>query len=395
MTSLPGEKWREGKPGPHLWHYASMRRILFAFSSMIVAASQAQVVLNRMDTFTDGTVHSWGGGAAPTNIPTGGPTGLNDKYLQITTGIGGHLATYNIPRWSGNYTAAGVARIDADFKNTGAGELDMRLILHGPLGTRWSSNAFVNLHNGSGWAHFSWELKASDFTLTTGTATFDATLAALDRLMFREETTISAGGDFTVGQVGIDNVVGSMLFDFALSKSTVAGQNFLLGTVTMPLAFATPTVFTTFDNSSLVTTPPTATVNAGLLSKAFQIQTMAVNSTINTTVSARLGSLTRTQPLTLAPLIPTGMVFTPNPVIGGNTVSCRLVINGIAGPGGRNVSVFDNSAFAVTPSSVTVPAGASSVTFNITTVAVTSAKTVTVTATVSAGTKTANFRINP
>lgn len=348
-----------------------------------------------MDTFTDGSLQSWGGGANPTNIPTGGPTGANDKYLQITTGIGGHLATYNIERWNGNYPVAGVGRVDVDFKNTGATELDMRLILHGPLGTRWSSNVAFNLPVGSAWTHASWELKASEFTLTTGTASFAETLAALDRLMFREETTISAGGDFTNGQVGIDNVVGSMLFNFVLSKSSVAGQNFLLGTVSIDSAQATNTVFTTFDNSSLVTTPASATISAGLLSKSFQIQVMAVNSPINTTVSAKLGVLTRTQPLTLAPLIPTSMVFTPNPVIGGNNVSCRLVINGIAGPGGRNVSVFDNSAFATTPSSVTVPAGATSVTFNITTVAVASVKTVTVTATVSAGTKTANFRINP
>lgn len=371
-------------------------RLLFALGfAAVVTMGFSQVQLSRMDTFTDGSVLSWSGGANPTNIPTGGPAGLNDKYLEITTGIGAHLATYNILRWGGNYTAAGIGRIDADLKNTGDSVLDMRLILHGPLGTRWSSNTALNLPVGSAWTHVSWELRASEFTLTTGTASFAETLAALDRLMFREETTISAGGDIQTGKVGIDNVVGSMLFDFALSKNTVAGQNFLLGTVTIPAALASNTVFTTFDNSSLVTTPPSATVNAGLLSKSFQIQTMAVNSTINTTISARLGALTRTQSLTLAPLVPTSMVFTPNPVVGGNPVSCRLVINGVAGPGGRIVSVFDNSTFATTPSSVTIPAGATSVLFNITTSSVSTPKTVTVTATVSAGTKTANFRINP
>lgn len=184
-------------------------------------------------------------------------------------------------------------------------------------------------------------------------------------------------------------------FALSLNKSTVAGQNSVQGTITMNAPSSTNTTFSTYDNSSLVTTPPTVTVLANTTSKSFQITTTAITSTINTTIYAQRGAETRSQPLTLTPLIPTAMSFTPNPVTGGQSTSCKLVINGVAGPGGRTIAMLDNSPNATVPATVVVPAGATSVTFPITTTPVTTVKTVTVTARVSAGEKTATFRINP
>lgn len=184
-------------------------------------------------------------------------------------------------------------------------------------------------------------------------------------------------------------------FAFSLNKVTVAGQNSVQGTITLDVPNAANLVFTTFDNSSLVQTPATVTVPANALLKNFQITVTAVNSSINTTIYARRMSVTRSRPLTLAPLVPTALAFTPNPVVGGQTTSCRVVINGVAGPGGRTIAIFDNSIYSQVPSTVVVPAGATEVVFPITTIAVTSQKVVTVTARVSAGEKTGTFRINP
>lgn len=184
-------------------------------------------------------------------------------------------------------------------------------------------------------------------------------------------------------------------FMLTLNKSSVAGQNSVLGTITLFETFPTNTVFTTYDNSSLVTTPASVTVSSGQLSKNFQITTAAITSTVNTTIYATRAGFTRSQPLTLSPLIPTAVVCTPNPVTGGQQTTCRVVINGVAGPGGRVVSVFDDSAYTTMPSTVTVPAGATEASFTISTTAVSSIKYVVVTARVSAGEKTGNFRINP
>lgn len=184
-------------------------------------------------------------------------------------------------------------------------------------------------------------------------------------------------------------------FSLSLNKSTVAGQNYVLGTVKLGAVRATNTVITTYDNSSLVTTPPSATITAGTTTKNFNIQVMAVNSPIQTTIFAKLGTIVMTQPLTLAPLVPTAMVFTPNPVTAGADSTARLVINGVAGPGGRVVAIFDNSFFSNVPSTVIVPPGASQVLFTIETFPVPSQQLVTITARVSAGEKTGILRINP
>jgi hypothetical protein len=374
-----------------------LRSLFFAFLAVLATAASAQVVAGRVDDFQDGTTQSWSGGANPANIPNGGPVGAGDKYLEISSDGTHHLASYNITRWTGNYSTVGIAKIEADLKCTGATQLVIRLVLFGLNSDRWSSNTPIVVSPGDPWVHVSFDISAANFTHTQGAGTFNDTYTNLDRIMFRHEPVISSGGVNVTGALGIDNVVGKVAngFTFALNKSQVAGQNSVKGTITPDTVKPTNTVFTTFDDSSLVTTPATVTVAANAAFKDFQITVTAVNSTINTTISAKLGTVTKTAPLALIPLVPTAMAFTPNPVVGGNTLSCRLIINGVAGPGGRVVSVFDNSPNTTMPSQVTVPAGATQVIFDIQTTPVTTPKNVTLTAAVSAGTKTGTFRINP
>lgn len=184
-------------------------------------------------------------------------------------------------------------------------------------------------------------------------------------------------------------------FEFTLNKTQVAGQNSVQGTISVALASPSPRIYTTYDNSSLVNTPPSVTLAGNTTSKNFQITVTAVTSTINTTIYAKYGTATRTRSLALIPLIPTAVVFTPSQVKGGQSVSCRVVINGVAGPGGRTIAVFDTSPNTTMPSTVVVPAGATQVIFNIATTPVSNQSVVTVTARVSAGEKTGTFRINP
>lgn len=189
--------------------------------------------------------------------------------------------------------------------------------------------------------------------------------------------------------------VSSPTFNLLLNKATVAGQNYVQGNLALAEVPGANVVFTTYDDSSLVTTPATVTVPAGQLNKLFAIQVAAVNSPINATIYAKRGVVTQSTPLTLTPLIPTALAFEPSTVTGGNEVQCRVVINGVAGPSGRVIAVFDDSPFTTLPSTVTVPPGGTQVIFPIATTTVTSQKVVTVTARVSAGEKTATFRINP
>ena len=106
--------------------------IMTCFS--LARASQA-VTVGQIDNFQDGTLANWanGGGGAPPlmNIPTGGPGGAGDRYLQITSigggGPGSRLTAFNRDQWLGNYITAGVNGIDMDLLNTGTVTLSIRI----------------------------------------------------------------------------------------------------------------------------------------------------------------------------------------------------------------------------------------------------------------------------
>jgi hypothetical protein len=193
----------------------------FRFTWALVLAALSglcagQVVLNQVDTFQDGTTMSWAGGSSPTHVPSGGPAGSGDGYLQISS-TNFHLATFNLVRWSGNYLAAGVDRIEADLRNTGPNPLAIRLVLFASSTDRWSSNAVANLPPNSAWTRVSFDLVESNFTHTLGTSTFPGMMSGMERIMLRHEPVPSANGPFVTGTLGIDNVSG-----FALANSLPA-----------------------------------------------------------------------------------------------------------------------------------------------------------------------------
>ncbi len=184
-------------------------------------------------------------------------------------------------------------------------------------------------------------------------------------------------------------------FSIRLNKDVIAGQNSVLATLRVTPT-AEPRVFTISDDSSFVSSPASITIPAGQSSATFRVQVQAVNAQINAHLVASMGGTTRAVPLTLLPLIPTAMAFSPSSsVSGGDTVTCRVVVNGVAGPGGRTISIFDNSIYSQVPTQVVVPAGASEVSFIITTTVPASPQLALITARVSAGQTTATLRIRP
>lgn len=180
------------------------RHILSCLSLSLVAFCTATVTLNQVDTFQTGTTQSWGGGSSPTNIPTGGPAGAADRYLQITS-TGSNLATHN-QTWNGDYISLGIDRIEVDLKNTGANPLTIRLVLFSTLGDRWSSNAAVVLPANSSWTHVAFDIAQANFTHTLGSGTWSDVITGVERAMFRHEPTISPNGTAVVGQLGLDNI---------------------------------------------------------------------------------------------------------------------------------------------------------------------------------------------
>ncbi|HWT00682.1 MAG TPA: hypothetical protein VN256_10585 [Pyrinomonadaceae bacterium] len=186
------------------------------------------------------------------------------------------------------------------------------------------------------------------------------------------------------------------LGSLALNKPAVGGGGAVTGTVTLTgAAPAGGAVVTLSDDLAAATVPPSVTVPAGTKTKTFTITTAAVASSQGGTVTASYGGASKAASLTVEPIALLSVKVNPSSAAGGVNITGTAVLNGPAPAGGLVVALSDNIAATTVPASVTVPAGASSKTFVITSVIVNSAQTGTVTAKLGAVTKTVALTIRP
>src|SRR5205823_5720998 len=98
--------------------------------------------------------------------------------------------------------------------------------------------------------------------------------------------------------------------------------------------------------------------------------TTAVTASTPVTISAAYGGVSKIATLTLIPVAVSSVVLSPSSAVGGVPTTLNTVtLNGPAPAGGAIVTLQSSSTSASAPASVTVPAGAMSVNFTITTTA--------------------------
>ena len=143
-------------------------------------------------------------------IPTGGPGGVDDAFLQVTafggTGPGSRLVTMNAAQWAGDYVAAGVNSIGLDLRNLGTTDLIVRLFFEDPIPGPPVNVAVsalgATLPAGGGWTHVTFDL-ASLTPLMGDTSTLlgDTTLVRIIH------AAAAGAAEPVVGVLGIDNVL--------------------------------------------------------------------------------------------------------------------------------------------------------------------------------------------
>lgn len=195
--------------------------LALAISASLPMAAAAQVVLGQVDTFQDGTTGGWGAGAShptpPTNIPSGGPAGAGDAFLQLRaiggSGPGRALAAFNRTQWAGDYTAAGITRISLDVNNAGPGDASLRLLIwdRPPAGNPTNSaiTSAVLIPAGSGWQQISFLIDAPSLTPLLGTASGALTSATELRLFHNPDPTYPdppIGPPPVTLTLGVDNI---------------------------------------------------------------------------------------------------------------------------------------------------------------------------------------------
>src|SRR3989304_2974572 len=176
------------------------------------ASSLGSIILGQVDTFQDGTLQDWFGGALnpnpPTNISTDGPAGSGDRFLRLQSNggtAGGRLVALNSVQWSGNYSVAGVSAISMQLKNFGPTDLVMRLILIG-LGGNFVTNEPIAVIAGGDWQTYDFSLEPTKLAGGTDLSQTLATVTELNFVHNPNPQNLRTDSPPIVAELGVDNI---------------------------------------------------------------------------------------------------------------------------------------------------------------------------------------------
>jgi hypothetical protein len=184
----------------------------FLAATQVIPAG-ATIISGQIDDFQGGTAQLWDSGSAnphpPTNISSGGPAGINDRYLQLTSdgaGAGGKLVTFNSGQWAGNYLGAGVSAISLDVNDVGSTDLVLRLILLDSAGHNLTTSNPINVTHGAGWHNVSFSLASGNLTGSGTYNTLMANVAQLDLVHSPSVISTRSSAPDIVAQLDVDNI---------------------------------------------------------------------------------------------------------------------------------------------------------------------------------------------
>lgn len=213
------------------------------------------------------------------------------------------------------------------------------------------------------------------------TASTSAVLTSTTVTLTASQGNTSFTTQLTLNPVGLSGLT--------LSPSSVIGGASSSGTINLngPAPSNGLTVKLT-SSSSNASIPASVTIPAGASSATFAISTVTVANAATATITATQGANSQTATLTINPPALISVAVSPNPVVGGNSATGIVTLNGPAGAGGINVALSVNGSGVTVPTSVLIPGGASSTTFGISTKSVTTTTSFTISATQGASTQT-------
>jgi hypothetical protein len=182
-----------------------------------------------------------------------------------------------------------------------------------------------------------------------------------------------------------------------LSPSTVAGGLTTTGTVVLNGPAPYDMVFNLTCANPMATVPATVTVPAGNSSANFNITTVPVAASVSGVIQATYCGLTVGRTLTVRPIAASAVSMNPNPAPGGSPVTGTVTLEEPAAPGAVVVQLSSSNPALANPTvtSVTVPQGATTATFTITTALVSDVTPVSITATTAGKSYSGTLNLRP
>jgi uncharacterized protein (TIGR03790 family) len=199
----------------------------------------------------------------------------------------------------------------------------------------------------------------------------------------------SSGGATEENTLGVVPMLGGLY----LSSPSVFGGSPVTAAVVLnnnaPAGGTTVTL--TSSNPSVVPVPSSVMIQEGSYQSVFALSTDPTSTNTAVTIKAGLDGTTVSSSITVTQ-VRAFLTVSPKSIIGGNTGHGTVTLPGPAYAGGIVVSLTSSDpSIAVVPNSVTVPAGATNVIFDITTSPVSSSTPVVITA--SSGVSMKSFTI--
>jgi len=213
-----------------------------------------------------------------------------------------------------------------------------------------------------------------------------------------QNTTIMAQANSATltAALEIDPSTQAQLNSFSVTPASVQGGTSFSGTVGLSAAAPLGGVSVQVSSDDAVVAPPaSALVQVNNSTASFVIPTVAVTTVHTVNLTATLGNTFQTRQVTVVP--PLQLTLANSSVIGGASVTATVTLGEAAPASGANITVTSSaSSIAQVQGTVSVPFGQTTATFTISTLAVTAARTVTITATYQGvGSQSATLTVNP
>lgn len=210
--------------------------------------------------------------------------------------------------------------------------------------------------------------------------------------------TISATGQGSTGTATVTvspASVAAPVSALSLNPARTTGGLSVTGTVTLASAApASGEVVNVTSSAAAAVVPAAVTVPAGQTSVSFTIATSPVAAATSVTITAAAGGATQSAALSLTPATLAGISVSPSSVMDTGGATGAITLSGPAAAA-ATVTLSSSSAVASVPASVTVPAGASTVSFPVTTQAVPTGTSVVITAQYVTTSLSAYMSVNP
>lgn len=149
-------------------------------------------------------------------------------------------------------------------------------------------------------------------------------------------------------------------------------------------------------NTNAVTVPPEVVVREAQTTADFFAEVHPVAQRTNVSITARVGTFSKTGSLTVAPVAVGNLALDPASVVGGMQSAGRVTLTAPAPSGGITVQLSStNTSLARVSASLTVPAGSTSATFNVLTLTTAETKTALISATAGGETRSVSLTVGP